>query len=128
MNVYFPCDCYVNVDKYLDYLGKIQAFASDIVGPYIIIGDFNCNPQALNSPCGKILNDFIQDCDFKLIDGCLPLDSYTFFSDSWKSTSWLDHCLGPSCVTDLVDSCNIIYDSFHSDHYPVPTCCYYKNV
>ena len=71
MNVYFPCDCYVNVDKYLDYLGKIQAFALDIVGPYIIIGDFNCNPQALGSPCGKILNDFIQDCDFKLTNGCL---------------------------------------------------------
>ena len=85
------CDSYANVDTYLDYLGKLQAFVSDIVGPCIILGDFNCNPNDKNSPCGKVLRNFMDDCDFAQYDGCLSIDSYTFVSDAWHATSWLDH-------------------------------------
>ena len=119
INVYFPCDSYTNVDKYLDCLGKLQAFVSDIVGPYIILGDFNCNPQDMHSPCGKVLNDFMHDCDLEMIDSCLPSDSYTFISDAWQSSSWLDHCLGSQSVLDVLVNCHIIYDSFNSDHFPI---------
>jgi len=33
------------------------------------------------SPCGKVLNDHISDCDLTSIDCCLPFDSYTYISD-----------------------------------------------
>jgi len=102
----------------LDYLGKLQAVVSDIVGPYIILGDFNCNPNDKNSPCGKVLRDFIDDCDFALYDRCLPVDSYTFVNDAWHTTSWLDHCIGPRLLLGLVDHCEILYDSYNSDHHP----------
>ena len=114
INVYFPCDSYTNVDKYLDCSGKLQAFILDIVGPYVILGDFNCNPQDIRSPCGKVLNDFIHDCDLEMIDSCLPSDSYTFISDAWQSSSWLDHCLVSQSVVDVVDNCHIVYDSFNN--------------
>jgi len=119
VNVYLPCDSYANIDSYLDYLGKLLAFVSDIIGPYIILGDFNCNPNDKNSPCGKILREFIDDCDFALYDRCLPVDSYTFVSDAWHTTSWLDHCIGPRLLLGLVDHCKILYDSYNSDHYPL---------
>jgi len=119
VNVYYPCDCYGNVDKNLDYLGKTQAFISDIVGPYVILGDFNCNPLASKSPCGKLLNDFNEDYDLVLIDGSLPAGSYTFVGDVWHSTSWLDHCRGPQYMLDMIDDCYIVQDSYDSDHYPI---------
>ena len=103
----------------MDYLGKLQAVVSDIVGPYIILGDFNCNPNDKNSPCGKVLRDFIDDCDFALYDRCLPVDSYTFVNDAWHTTSWLDHCIGPRLLLGLVDHCEILYDSYNSDHHPL---------
>jgi len=39
INVYFPCDSYTNVDKYLNCSGKLQAFLSDITGPHTFISD-----------------------------------------------------------------------------------------
>jgi len=74
----------------LHYLAKLQAFVLDIVGAYVILGDFNRNPQDIRSPCGKVLNDFVHDCDLGMIDSCLPPDSYTFISDAWQSSSWLN--------------------------------------
>lgn len=119
VNVYLPCDGYANVDKYMDYLGKIQAFISDLDGPYILIGDFNCNPNDSNSPCGKILREFVKDVDLTMIDDSLPTDSYTFTSDVWQSSSWIDHCFGPRCLGNFMVNCWIVYDIFHSDHYPI---------
>jgi len=95
--------------RYLDCLGKI--------GPYMILGDFNCN----HSPCGKVLNDHITDCDLTLIDCYLPSDSYTYISDAWHSSSWLDHCVAPKCVLSMLVDCKVIYDSYNSDHFPLAT-------
>ena len=119
INLYLPCDTYTNVDLYLDYLGKLEAFISDVDGPYLILGDFNNNPQDNSSPCGKDLRDFVSDSDFVMFDSCLPIDSYTYLSDAWHSTSWLVHCIGPKYLLDSLADCRIIYDSFNSDHLPL---------
>jgi len=52
-----------------------------------------------------------------MIDDCLPNNSYTFVSDTWQRTSWLDHCFGPTCILNIVDDCWVVYDTFNSDHF-----------
>jgi len=65
----------------------------------------------------KVMTLCCQDYDLVLIDGSLPASSYTFVSDVWHSTSWLDHCIGPQYILDMIDDCYI--DSYNSDHYPL---------
>jgi len=65
------------------------------------------------------LNDFIEDYDLVLIDGSLPTGSYTFVSNVWHSTSWLDHCIGPQYILNMINDCYIVQDSYNSDRYPL---------
>lgn len=49
----------------------------------------------------------------------LPSDSYTYISEAWHTTSWLDHCLSTSDAHAILKSMEIIYDVSMSDHVPV---------
>ena len=81
-----------------------------------------------NFPCTAYLRDFVSESDFVMFDSCLPIDSYTYLSYAWHSTSWLDQCIGPKYLLDSLADCRIICDSFNSDHLPlsvsinIPTC------
>ena len=44
INVYLPCCCESNTDKYLEYLGKLSELCEDIQQPNTcIVGDFNAS-------------------------------------------------------------------------------------
>jgi len=118
VNVYLPCDKYDNVDKYFDCVGQLSAFVADLDSKYFIVGDFNCDPRT-PSPCGSILAGFCADEDLVLADGCLPSDSFTYVSDAWNSTSWLDHCLASQSAKLLLHDFYIIAPSSSSDHLPL---------
>ena len=68
---------------------------------------------------GKHLAQFCSDSGLILSSKLLlPNDSYTYISEAWHSTSWLDHCL---CTVDAHDSIAIMkieYDLATTDHIP----------
>ena len=49
----------------------------------------------------------------------LPTTSYTHINNGSLSKSWLDHCLVSSTVNTAIDSVNIIYEDYLSDHLPL---------
>lgn len=48
----------------------------------------------------------------------LPADSYTYISEAWHTTSWLDHCISTADAHAVVKSIEILYESSVSDHVP----------
>ena len=48
----------------------------------------------------------------------LPCDTFTRMSESWRSTSWLDHCLssldGHHSICDMA----VLYETSCGDHVP----------
>ena len=49
----------------------------------------------------------------------LPTDSYTYISEAWHTTSWLDHCIstadGHAAITDM----RTRYELATTDHIPI---------
>jgi len=54
-----------------------------------------------------------------MIDSSLPSDTYTFMSDAWNTTSWLDHCFATQYTASFITLCHVVYQSFNSDHLPI---------
>ena len=118
INVYMPCDSYENVDNYSECLGYLSALISDIEGKYVIVGDFNCDSRS-TSPCSSLLVGFCTDEKLDLADKCLPDSSFTYVSDVWHTSSWIDHCLVSQSARSLVNNFAIIHSTSSSDHFPL---------
>jgi exonuclease III len=118
VNVYLPCDTYENVDLYSECLGSLSAFISDISSKFVIVGDFNCDPRSV-SPCGGLLAGFCLDEQLELADSCLPSGTYTYVSDAWHTTSWIDHCLVSQSARCLPTNFSVSLSSTSSDHLPL---------
>ena len=123
INVYLPYECTDNHDMYVDYLSKIAVFTAGINSTCIfIVGDFNAD-LSKTSPVGSILCDFCHDNSFTIADKeYLPVDSYTYVSSAWGTTSWLDHIVCTADAMSCVSKMEIVYSCIHSDHHPVLFC------
>ena len=49
----------------------------------------------------------------------LPLDSFTYVSDSWGTVSWLDHAVSSTDMHSIISSIEIGYGISQDDHMPV---------
>ena len=49
----------------------------------------------------------------------LPAESYTYISEAWHTTSWLDHCISTADAHAILESIEIVYEASMSDHIPV---------
>ena len=49
----------------------------------------------------------------------LPTDSYTFVSESWGTTSWLDHVVGSKDFHETIKNMFIHYEITDVDHIPI---------
>ena len=49
----------------------------------------------------------------------LPANTFTYLSERWDSTSWLDHCVSTSDGRDVIQIINVLYNSCTSDHIPM---------
>lgn len=120
LNVYMPYECIFNEDEYLSRLAFIMSFIQDNSSTCIyVLGDMNADITDANSSFGNHLLQFCTDSGLILSSKVLlPNDSYTYISEAWHSTSWLDHCL---CTVDAHDSIEIMkieYDLATTDHIP----------
>ena len=59
-----------------------------------IIGDWNADVSNDKHQFGNYLNQFCSDIGLIISSELkLPEDSFTYKSDSWHTTSWIDHCV-----------------------------------
>ena len=49
----------------------------------------------------------------------LPVDSFTYLSDSHNSTTWIDHCLSSASADQLIDSIKVLHQYLIFDHRPL---------
>ncbi len=50
---------------------------------------------------------------------CLPVDSYTYLSEAWNTTSWLEHCTSTADAHASLRYMSILYNTVTTDHIPV---------
>lgn len=78
----------------------------------IPLGDINADISDKKSLCATHIIQFSGDDNFILSNTVLLLtDSYTYISEAWHRTSWLDHCISTA------EGCmSILYGVTTSDH------------
>ena len=103
----------------------LESFIHSIDVPsYAVVGDFNsmirCVNNKISSKFGKQVIDF---CELNSVvltsQEMLPGDSYTYISDRWGTTSWLDLLLSSPAFHNSVNNLCINYNLSYSDHIPL---------
>lgn len=121
LNIYTPYECYSNEDVYLQRLAFIGSFIEECEYTCIyVMGDFNADVSDVKSLFGQYLTQFCQDNKLTLSSKVLlPTDSYTYVSEAWNTTSWLDHCICTTEAHESIDNVEIMYGMATADHMPV---------
>jgi len=115
LNVYMPY-CYdSNYDEYINYLSKISILCDEIASPNVfIVGDFNACP---NNNFGELLSQFYLEHELKISDKIiLPVDSFTYVSDTHGTCSWMDHVVSSKPAHDSIQNIAILHQFILSDH------------
>ena len=125
-NIYMPCSCDSNLDDFMFYLSKMDSIVAESNTTHVyIMGDFNADVGreingSVKHKFGKALSTF---CDLEeyVISDVLMLDnnSYTFYSESHDTLSWLDHVVCTTNSHKLIVQVDILYDYVSSDHHPL---------
>ena len=69
---------------------------------------------------GEMLLNFCSENHSDIVDKTiLPVDTYTYVSSAWGTTSWLDHVVCTSDAKDCTTHIEVMYDCIFSDHHPV---------
>ncbi|KAL7369458.1 hypothetical protein ABVT39_022833, partial [Epinephelus coioides] len=121
LNVYTPYECSSNEDEYLHKLAFIGSFIEENECTRIyVMGDLNADISDRKSVFGRYLVEFCHDNKLLLTSKIhLPTDSYTYVSEAWNTTSWLDHCVSTADAHECVDKVEILYGFATTDHMPV---------
>ena len=90
---------------------------------YTIVGDFNCNIKdvggKITSKFAKFVFDLCEENSLILSSKIgLPSDSYTYISDSWGTTSWLDMLISSPDFHNCISDIKVEYNMSSSDHIP----------
>ena len=120
LNVYMPCESSEeHEEEFLENLGNITAILSELDCTCIyILGDWNSNMNG--GAFIEHLKNFISDNNLILSsDLFLPADSFTYLSEAWGTTSWLDHCVSTADAHDCIQQIQIDYKGALSDHIPM---------
>lgn len=121
LNVYTPYECHDNEAEYMQRLAFIGSFIEESECTCIyVMGDFNADISDVKSMFGQSLIHFCQDNKLNLSSRVLlPSDSYTYVSEAWNTTSWLDHCVCTADAHEGIENVEILYGMATVDHMPV---------
>nr|XP_055036878.1 uncharacterized protein LOC129424288 [Misgurnus anguillicaudatus] len=121
LNVYTPYESHHNEDEYLNRLAFISSFIeSSTVSSVYVIGDMNADISDKKSIFSSHIAQFCHDNNLILsTEVCLPVDSYTYVSEAWNTTSWLDHCISTADAHASLSGMSILYGIVTTDHIPV---------
>lgn len=119
LNVYTPYECHQNEDEYLNRIAFINSFIQDnTYSSVYAIGDMNADISDRNSLFANRMAQFCQDNFILSSNVLLPNDSYTYISEAWHTTSWLDHCISTADTHASLGSMSILYGVATTDHIP----------
>lgn len=120
INVYLPYKCEDNLNDYIECLGTLQQIIEEAPTSNIMVGgDFNCDPRIADD-YGTHLIDFCNDTSLNIADVKLLRDStFTYVSDAWGTTSWIDHCLCSTDMLTIISNMEVDYGFVLSDHRPL---------
>ena len=121
ITAYLPYNSHENEDEFLEKLGILISIINDIDSPYIwVLGDFNAHIGKSPTNFGNQFNEACDENELIISDKILlPDNSFTYISDSWNSTSWLDHCISTKTGHELIHNMCIEYDLAAQDHIPI---------
>ena len=120
-----PGTAKIMTNVWATYLGMVHSIIqeSDVSSVYVI-GDWNADINA-NYVFGSELSSFctehryvISDIEHMGIDS----DSFTYISEAYGYTSWIDHCVCTGQAHVSISAINVIYDTQSSDHIPLSIC------
>ena len=84
------------------------------------MGDLNADISDEKSLFGRHLIQFCHDNKLILTSSVLlPATTFTYVSEAWNTTSWLDHIICTADAHDCVEQVEILYGLAASDHMPV---------
>ena len=122
LNLYLPYQCAENEPEYLEKLGELGSILEGINHTsYIVVGDWNANlGQTGQAIFAKHMTEFCDEHSLIISStALLPLDSFTYVSDSWGTISWLDHAVSSLDMHNTIASVEIGYGISQDDHMPV---------
>ena len=121
INVYTPYESHNNEDLYLERLAFLNAFIEETEYSSIyLMGDLNADISDEKSLFGRHLTQFCHDNKLILTSSVLlPATTFTYVSEAWNTTSWLDHIICTADAHDCVEQVEILYGLAASDHMPV---------
>ena len=119
--VYMPYESADNEDAFVEKLGVISSIMEDIeVTCVSIMGDWNADISDGDSVFGTQLRVFCEENNVILSsEQFLPRDSFTYLSERWSTTSWLDHCISTSDGHSVIRNIDVWYSACSADHFPV---------
>ena len=122
--MYLPYENNENEELYLDFLGKLQAISQSADAEFIyVVGDFNSDlPNTNNSVSqfGSHLLKFANEGKYRISDyKLLPRNSFTYISNVWNTTSWLDHCVCTQAEHAQIKNISVLHSFMSSDHKPL---------
>lgn len=86
---------------------------------FFIVGDLNADASDDHSVFAKHVMQFCSDIGLILYSKVLlPDGSYTYISDAWHTTSWLDHCICTADAHDSIEAIRVNYKFATTDHVP----------
>ena len=82
-----------------------------------------------NSLFAKHLIEFCNDsCLIRSSKAFLSDNSFTYVSEAWHMTSWLDHCMSTADAHTSLDNIEIMYGQATTDHIPIAVMINVENV
>ena len=119
LSVYFPYECYENLNDFINCLSNLSNILSENECTCVyILGDYNSDIKR-DSLFRKYLSDFVKEIDCVVADYEFLSDGYTYLSESWGTTSWIDHCISSQDAYVTIKNMYIDYDYVSSDHFPL---------
>uniref|UniRef100_A0A3P9KQQ7 Reverse transcriptase domain-containing protein n=1 Tax=Oryzias latipes TaxID=8090 RepID=A0A3P9KQQ7_ORYLA len=121
LNVYMPYESNLLEDEFLHKLAFIKAYIEDSSSTCVfVMGDFNADLSDDSSIFGNHLTSYCEENNLTLSSKILlPDTSFTYISDAWHSTSWLDHCICTADAHASLSNIEILYNLATSDHIPI---------
>ncbi len=118
LSIYTPYESCEYEDEFLNRLAFTHSFIEDHDSTCVYVnGDFNADVSDSNSPFAKHLVYFCNDNNLVLSSKVfLPNNSFTYVSEAWHTTSWLDRCLCTAHAHASLENMEICYGLATSDH------------
>ena len=107
-----PCESHDHEDLFLEHLGTLKAVIENLNNTYIsIVEDWNSDISDNESVFCKYFKQFCDENSWSLSSELLlPANTFTYLSERWDSTSWLDHCVSTSDGHDVIQNINVLYN------------------